>query len=109
MPNIDTDMACPNLNQYQQLACGQLPDVEKEALLSHLENCDACAQKLKTLPEPDTLVGILRQADTVDEEATRKAIAGLVERLSKLRPEQVPAGTKPRASAAAAEKAPALI
>src|SRR5271169_5375285 len=67
MPNANTNTTCPSLNQYQQLALGVLPDIEKESLLSHLEGCDACAQKLKTLPEPDTLVGMLRKADTIDQ------------------------------------------
>ena len=109
MPIAKTDKACPNLNQYQQLASGQLSEIEAESLLSHLENCDACAQKVKTLPEPDTLVGMLRQADTVGEEANKKAIAGLVERLSKLRPERVPVGTKPQTMVVEAGNAPAQI
>src|SRR5437868_2503476 len=104
MPNTNTDNACPNLDQYQQLASGGLSDVEKESLLSHLENCDACAHKMKMLPEPDTLVGMLRLADTVGQETNQNAIAGLVERLSKLRPEQAPAGAKLQATAAAAAK-----
>ena len=75
----NTESACPNLNQYQQLASGQLAEIEAEWLLSHLENCAACAQTMKTLPEPDTLVGMLRQADTVAQETNKKEIAGLVE------------------------------
>lgn len=105
MPNMNTDKACPNLDQYQQLSLGQLSDIEKESLLSHLEYCDACAQKLMTLPEQDTLVALLRQADTLHGAGSKGVIAQLVERLSKMRPEQVPAGAKPQATAPGAPKA----
>src|SRR5262245_12399873 len=100
MPNTSTEKACPGLNQYQQLASGALSDIDKEALLVHLETCDACALKLKALPEQDTLVGLLRQAETVSEESANGAIAQLVERLTKLRPEQSVAGAQTEAPAA---------
>ncbi|HZZ78224.1 MAG TPA: family 16 glycoside hydrolase [Gemmataceae bacterium] len=90
MPKINT---CPKPDQYQQLMSGSLPDGDKESLLAHLEGCDACAQQIHSLPEPDTLVGLLRQSDTLSEEASRKAIAGLVDRLSKLRPQAGAAAT----------------
>src|SRR5947209_20311730 len=109
MPNTNTEKACPNLAQYQKLAAGEVSEIETEALLSHLERCDVCARKMKTLPEPDTLAGMLRQADTVGEESTRNAIAGLVARLSKLRPDQVPVGSKPQTTLGDAGIAPAQI
>src|SRR5581483_192181 len=61
-------------------------DDDKEVLLGHLEGCDACAQKLNTLPESDTLVDLIRQAQTLSGDTCRRTIAELVERLSKLRP-----------------------
>jgi WD40 repeat protein/formylglycine-generating enzyme required for sulfatase activity len=63
-----------------------LTAAEKEALLRHLEGCDYCAGQLKGLPEPDTLVELLRQAATVAGTAPNEVIARLVERLSRLRP-----------------------
>src|SRR5207253_1693042 len=48
------------------------------------------AAKMAALPEQDTLVGLIRHADTVDE-ATGHTIDRLVERLSKLRPAETPA------------------
>ena len=85
--------ACPEFNDYQRLVAGQLPDVEKEAMLGHLERCDSCARKLTALPEPDTLVDLVRQARTLDDGASEETISRLVERLSTLRPEaeQTPA------------------
>jgi WD40 repeat protein/serine/threonine protein kinase len=81
--------ACPALEQYQQLASGELPDSAQEALLQHLERCDPCARKLTTLPEPDTLVGLIRQAETLREGPSGGKLGPLIERLSKLRPDQV--------------------
>src|SRR4051812_3967338 len=78
--------ACPDLGHYQRLASGQLPDADQQALLGHLEGCATCAQKLHRLPEPDTLVGLLRQAETLVDQAAEGTVARLVERLSKLRP-----------------------
>jgi len=79
--------ACPGLNDYQRLVSGQIPDVEKEALLDHLEHCDSCARNVTALPEPDTLVDLVRQARTLEDGASEQAISRLVERMSKLRPD----------------------
>ncbi len=82
--------ACPDLSQYQRLAADQLPDAEAESLLAHLQGCEACAQKLSSLPEPDTLASLLRQAPTLTDAAAGRAVARLVEALSKLRPDVAP-------------------
>jgi WD40 repeat protein len=82
---------CPEVSQYQRLAAGQLADADKEALLAHLEGCDGCARRIAALPETDPLASLLRHADTLDE-ASGQTIARLVERLSKLRPAEPPAG-----------------
>jgi hypothetical protein len=87
--------ACPNLAQYQQLAAGRLPEAEQEALLDHLEHCAHCAHQLHTLPEQDTVVSLIRHAQTLGDRGSEKIIAGLVERLSKLRPAHPPAGDAP--------------
>jgi WD40 repeat protein len=95
MPSTRSDKACPTLAQYKQLASGLLPEGDKEALLTHLEGCDACAQKLKALPEQDTLVEMLRHADTVRDAAPGRVVTELVERLSKLRPEPTAESVQP--------------
>jgi WD40 repeat protein/serine/threonine protein kinase len=77
---------CHDLTRYHQLAAGQLAADDEEALLAHLERCEACAQKLKALGEPDQLARLIRQACASPNEPAAKPIARLVERLSKLRP-----------------------
>src|SRR5262249_2106614 len=71
-------------------AAGRLPEAEQEALLVHLEQCDSCAHKLHALPEQDTMVSLIRQAQTLRDRGSEKIIAGLVENLSKLRPAHAP-------------------
>jgi hypothetical protein len=80
MPGTTT---CPDLGEYRRLASGQLSAVEKEALLEHLEGCDTCTARLNMLPEEDTLVGLIRQGQTIGEGVPRETIARMVERLSK--------------------------
>jgi WD40 repeat protein len=82
--------ACPDVVQYERLAACQLSDAEKEPLLNHLEHCETCAEKLTALPQPDRLLSLLRNADTLGEASG--TIVRLVERLSNLRPGQAPAG-----------------
>ena len=55
-----TERRCPEVQLYQRLAAGELADAEKEALLGHLEGCDACGRKLASLPAQDTLVDLLK-------------------------------------------------
>jgi serine/threonine protein kinase len=86
---------CPDLTRYQRLTSDQVADAEKEALLEHLEGCDACAQKLGNQPEPDTLASLIRQARTMEDTAWERTIARLVERMSQLRPDGIPAGIEP--------------
>jgi len=87
--------ACPEPTKYQQLAVGQLAETEEDALLDHLESCEACAQKLNALAEPDTLVGLIREAQTLVDRAPEGILASLIARMSKLRPEEAPATDKP--------------
>jgi predicted Ser/Thr protein kinase len=81
---------CPDFSKYQQLAAAKLEDVDEEVLLEHLENCEACAQNLGTLAEPDTLVVLIRQAQTRVDRVPEGILSRLVERLSKLRPGEAP-------------------
>src|SRR5581483_8771457 len=83
---MQTTAACPELTQYEKLASGQLSSPEKEAVLDHLEGCQACVQRVEALSEKDTLVDLIRQARTLGEGPTRETVVGLVERLRKLRP-----------------------
>jgi serine/threonine protein kinase/WD40 repeat protein len=86
--------ACPDVTRYEGLASGNLLDDEKEALLTHLEGCDVCAHKLAALPDLDALVRLARPAVPPDE-ASAGTVAGLVERLSRLRPGPTPAADEP--------------
>ncbi len=78
--------ACPDLPRYHELAAGKLAEPDEEALLAHLERCDACGRKLRALAEPDALAGLVRQAQASGEDAASGPVARLIERLSKLRP-----------------------
>jgi serine/threonine protein kinase/formylglycine-generating enzyme required for sulfatase activity len=82
------DSACPDWTYYERLAAGELLSPDKEAVLQHLEGCDACATRVEELPENDTLVDLIRQASTLSEPARGEALASLVQRVSKLRPAQ---------------------
>lgn len=93
-----TTAACPELTQYRKLASGHLSPPEKEAVLDHLERCQACVQRVASLSEKDTLVDLIRQARTLGEGPPGETVARLVERLRKLRP-----------SAEAEPKSPAQI
>jgi eukaryotic-like serine/threonine-protein kinase len=93
MADTKANQACPSLDQYRQLTSGKLAENDKELLLIHLESCDACALRMRTLPEQDTLVGMLRQSDTLGDASSGKVVAELVERLSKLRPVDASGGT----------------
>src|SRR5438552_3543720 len=103
--------SCPDLSRYQQLASGQLDEGDRDSLLEHLEGCNACAQKLNTVAEPDTLVEMIRKAEAPGGVASEGIIARLVDRLSKLRPgdasavaEKTEALRVPGASAAVKER-----
>ena len=83
---MQTTAACPELTQYKKLTSGQLSSPEKEAVLDHLEKCQACVQRVESLSEKDTLVDVIRQARTLGEGPTGETVARLVEQLRKLRP-----------------------
>ena len=74
------DSACPDWTSYERLAAGELLSPDKEAVLQHLEGCDACATRVEELPENDTLVDLIRQASTLSEPARGEALANLVQR-----------------------------
>src|SRR2546421_76567 len=95
--------ACPDLAQYRRLASGQMSSAECETLLGHLEECDACARRLESLSEKDTLVELIRQAQTRADAPASELVARLVERLRKLR-HIAEAKTVPPAGLAVASK-----
>jgi Leucine-rich repeat (LRR) protein len=78
--------ACPDLARYQSLVSGLLSSPENESLLSHLAGCDSCVQRLEGLWQQDTLVELIRQAQTEGDPPDAETVARLVERLRKLRP-----------------------
>ena len=53
----------PRREQLVAFMGGQLNETEREALASHIEECDACCQLLRELPE-DALVARLRMGNT---------------------------------------------
>jgi hypothetical protein len=55
-------IGCPDLARYQQLAAGKLAGPDAEALLAHLQRCEACARKLQGPGAPEALAGLVRQA-----------------------------------------------
>ena len=77
---------CPDLTQYLLLAEGKLADADDEELLLHLERCDLCAQRLSTLAEKATLAELIQQNQAKENGAADAVVVRLVERLSKLRP-----------------------
>ncbi len=89
---------CPDFAQYKKLATGQLSSPGKEALLEHLEGCPACAERVDSLSDKDTLVDLIRQARTLRDGPAPETVARLVERARELRP-----------SSDVAEKAPAQV
>lgn len=80
------DGACPDPASYKRLASGELFSPEKEAVLDHLEGCDACATVVEALAANSTLVELIRQANRLDRPAAAETIASLVARLRTLRP-----------------------
>jgi hypothetical protein len=81
-----TAIPCPDPTQYQRLASGELLSGEKDALLDHLESCDACVTSVEGLAENDRLVELIRQASQLGP-LEHEAVDGLAERFSKLRPD----------------------
>jgi hypothetical protein len=92
MPNIST---CPGFSLFEQLAQGLLPEPAKESLLEHLEGCQACAQRVGNLPAGDTLVDLIRQADTLSADAEPAAVGPLMEKLRQLGPATLTPGETP--------------
>jgi hypothetical protein len=83
MPNVS---ACPGFSLFEQLAQGLLADSVKESLLAHLEGCPACAQRVGTLLVGDTLVDLIRQADTLLDVPEPATVGPLMEKLRQLGP-----------------------
>jgi formylglycine-generating enzyme required for sulfatase activity/serine/threonine protein kinase len=77
---------CPDPTQYKKLASGELLSPERDAVLEHLEGCDACATWVEGLAENDTLVELIRQASALGQPSGGETVDSLVERFRKLRP-----------------------
>jgi hypothetical protein len=85
-----SNAACPDLDRYQQLAAGRLAEADEQSLLAHLEHCEQCAQLLQARGELNGLESVLRQDHARARQAADEPVAGLIERLSKLRPGESP-------------------
>jgi serine/threonine protein kinase len=88
MPRVP---ACPEVTVYQRLASDELPEAEEQALMQHLESCEACARALAALPDTDMLSELLRQARPRGDDVSGETITRLVERLSQQGPATLPA------------------
>ena len=56
---------CPEVDRYRLLTSGQLRPAELDALLNHLEGCEACTAQMTTViaaSDQDTLVELVRQS-----------------------------------------------
>jgi serine/threonine protein kinase len=79
--------ACPNPSLFERPGRDGLGEAEKQALLEHLEGCPACADRVSALPCDDTLVELIRQADTLGRQPAA-ADGQLMEKLRQLLPEE---------------------
>ncbi|HTU21870.1 MAG TPA: protein kinase [Gemmataceae bacterium] len=78
-----TSTSCPEVSAYRQLTAGQLPVEQAESLLQHLEACDACVAKIRTLPASDTLIEWIRQGKS-SPSSEEKPLTPLMQRLIQL-------------------------
>ncbi len=81
---------CPSVADLQKLAAGDLPSPDMEPLLEHLETCDSCFAKVKSLPAADTLLDVLTKAKTLPEGPDEELVTRMIERLVKLGPQADP-------------------
>ncbi|HEY7423478.1 MAG TPA: protein kinase [Gemmataceae bacterium] len=72
---------CPDLGSFRSLIEGDLSIAEKEALLWHLEACNACARKVQTMPEQDRLLSWVRQTQSSSRSPEDRRLASLIGRL----------------------------
>lgn len=82
---MSTAMTCPDAETMRQLAMGQLPAEEADAVRQHVLSCSACGQRLDALQASDVLVGDLRVAATVVRE-NDSTVQAVIERLVQLAP-----------------------
>jgi len=73
---------CPEVSELQQLAVGQIPPPELDALVHHLEVCPNCFDKLKALSPADTLVDVLGKVKLLAQEPEEEAVSRVIERLT---------------------------
>jgi serine/threonine protein kinase len=64
---------------------GLLSAPEGEFLLSHLEACDSCVERVEQLRSNDALIDIIREARTKGESQGTEAVSRLLEQLRKLK------------------------
>jgi WD40 repeat protein len=99
--------ACPQIERYQALAAGQMSEADKETLLTHLEGCPRCAERLGSLAHEDTLLELLRQTETLNDHLPRETIQRLIERVRNLGPGVRPAAVAEEKTLPPLEVAPA--
>jgi hypothetical protein len=82
---MPTASLCPELPQWQRLVLGDLHEEDAEILVAHLAGCLSCSDVMRTLRAEDTLVELLRASGRSTDQPRREQVAGLMERLKRLR------------------------
>ncbi len=67
---------CPTEPQLAAFVAGKLDHAESTEVEEHLAECASCCQTLKLLPDDDTLVALLRQAEVGTNDGSRHAERG---------------------------------
>lgn len=85
-------VCCPAIERYQELLAGKVSVQDGEQLVSHLDQCERCAEAVKRLLATDTVVEMVRGKTLPGGEKPDPALENLMARLWRFKP--VPAGGK---------------
>jgi hypothetical protein len=86
-----TTSTCPQPSELQKLATGNLPPLDMESMVQHLESCDGCLARVQALPSADTLLDLLAQARTLTDGPEEPIVTRLIARLKELGKTPAPA------------------
>jgi hypothetical protein len=78
--------ACPDMQQWQQLASGQTSDAEAAPLEEHLLECSTCLQTVRRMAAADPLVEALAGSGRLELPTPTPATDGLLGKLKELVP-----------------------
>ena len=74
---------CPDRAEFVEFLSGSLEEAQLERLVSHLSECDACGDTVRSLSVNDTLHDLIRQGGD-SHEASPPEIGGVLQRLEHL-------------------------